>query len=69
MDELVKAISEQAGIPEEQAQKAAAAAMSFLKDKLPAPLASQLESALDNPGVTKSATDMISTGLGMFGKK
>jgi len=69
MDELVKAISEQAGIPEDQAKKAADAAMSFLKDKLPAPLASQLESALDNPGVTKTATDAISKGLGMFGKK
>jgi uncharacterized protein (DUF2267 family) len=46
MDELVKEVSKKVGISEKQAQQAVETVMDFLKDKLPAPIASQLESVL-----------------------
>jgi uncharacterized protein (DUF2267 family) len=46
MDELIKQVSQKVGISEKQAQQAVETVMDFLKDKLPAPIASQVESAL-----------------------
>jgi uncharacterized protein (DUF2267 family) len=46
MDELIKLVSEKAGISQDQAQQAVKTVMGFLKDKLPAPIAGQVESAL-----------------------
>ena len=71
MDELVKAIAEQANLPEAQAQKAAEAAVSFLKQRLPAPLASQLDVVLANEQLMENAGEIISKGLGSLlgGKK
>jgi len=46
MDELVKLVSGKVGISEKQAQQAVEMVMGFLKEKLPAPVASQVESAL-----------------------
>ncbi len=64
MDELVKAVAEQTGLPEAQAKKAAEAVIGFLKEKLPAPLASQIDGALENEQVIKGAEDAIKKGLG-----
>ena len=47
MDELVKLVSEKVGINEEQARQAVETVVGFLKEKLPEPLAGQLESALE----------------------
>ncbi len=69
MDELVKAIAEQTGLPEAQARKAAQAAVKFLKEKLPAPLAGQIDGALESPGVAKGAEDILKKGMDLFGKK
>jgi nucleoid DNA-binding protein len=69
MDELVKMISEQAGISEAQARKAAETAVSFLKDKLPAPLASQVDNVLDNENVIEGAEGLLKKGLSLFGNK
>lgn len=46
LDELVKRISEKTGLPEAQAQSAAEAAIGFIKEKLPAPIAGQVDSYL-----------------------
>ena len=46
MDELVKMVAEKVGITETQAKQAVETVLGFLKDKLPAPVASQVESAL-----------------------
>jgi hypothetical protein len=43
MDKLLELVQEKAGISADQAQKAIEAVMGFMKDKLPGPLASQLE--------------------------
>jgi len=68
MDELVKAVVEQTGLPEAQAKKAADAVIKFLKDKLPAPLASQVDAALERPDVAKGAEDLLKKGMGLLGK-
>ena len=47
MDELVKLVSKKVGINEEQARQAVETVVGFLKEKLPEPLAGQLESALE----------------------
>ena len=43
MDKLKELVQEKAGISGEQAEKAIEAVVNFMKDKLPAPLAGQLE--------------------------
>jgi uncharacterized protein (DUF2267 family) len=69
MDELAKQIAAQAGIPEAQAQKAAQVAVKFLKDKLPAPLAGQIDAALSNTQTTQAAASLLGKGMGLLGKK
>lgn len=71
MDELVKAVAAQTGLPEAQAKQAAEAVINFLKDKLPAPLASQVDAALGNDQVIKGAEELLQKGLGSLlgGKK
>jgi len=46
MDELIKLVSQKAGISDSQAKTAVETVMKFLKDKLPAPLDSQVEGLL-----------------------
>ncbi len=43
MDELVKLVTDKVGISPEQAQKAVSTVLGFLKEKLPAPLAGELD--------------------------
>lgn len=66
MDELVKMVAAKTGLPEAQARQAAEAVLEFLKDKLPAPLASQLDKLIENPGTTNQAAGLLDN---LFGKK
>jgi uncharacterized protein (DUF2267 family) len=68
MDELVKMVAEETGLPEAQARKAAEAVIKFLKDKLPEPLAGQVDNLLDNEGTADVAQDLLKKGLGFLGK-
>ena len=43
------------------------AVVKFLKQNLPAPLASQVDAALKQPGVAKGAEDLLKKGKGLFG--
>lgn len=43
MDELIKLVADKTGIPADTAKTAVTTVIGFLKDKLPAPLASQLD--------------------------
>jgi hypothetical protein len=65
MDELVKLVSEKTGLPEAQAKAAAETVLGFLKEKLPAPIASQIDTVLENPGIGNA----LGTLGGLFGKK
>ena len=47
MEELIKKVTERAGIDASQAQSAIDAVLETLQDKLPDPIASQLRNALD----------------------
>ena len=50
MDELIKKVSEKTGISEDQARTAVTTVLGFLKDKLPAPIAGQIESVMGGGG-------------------
>ena len=64
MDELVALVSQKTGLPPEQARTAAETVLGFLKTRLPAPLAGQLDSLLAG-----SATEGGGGGLGDVAQK
>ena len=59
MNELIKIIVQKTGISQENAQKSAQAVVDFLKSKLPAPVAAQLDSFLsgETSGVVNALTE------------
>lgn len=71
MDELVKLIAQKTGISEAHARTAVETVVGYLKTKLPAPIAGQLDSVIAGGGANLG--DMASNlagGLGnMFGNK
>ena len=68
MDELIKQVTQKAGISEAQAKQTVETVMGFLKDKLPAPIASQVEGLLGGSG-TPDVGDVGEKLGGIFGKK
>jgi uncharacterized protein (DUF2267 family) len=46
MNELVKVVMQKTGLPEAQAKQAVEAVIGFLKEKLPAPIAAQVDGLL-----------------------
>jgi hypothetical protein len=66
MNELVNLIVQKTGISQENAQKAAQTAIDFLKTKLPAPLAGQVDAVLagDLSGLAGQAGEMLKGKLG-----
>lgn len=65
MDELIKLVTKKVNIPEAQAKQAVETVLGFLKDKLPAPIASQIEGVL---GGKKKGDDQAQDLLGGLGK-
>ncbi len=64
MDELVKLVSKKTGLPPDQAKVAVDTVIGFLKKKLPAPVAAQID------GVLSGNLQDLTKGLGgVFGKK
>jgi uncharacterized protein (DUF2267 family) len=63
MDELIKLVSSRVGISETQAEEAVEMVLGFLKEKLPAPVAGQLDAALE--GDLGDVAGMLG---GLFGK-
>ncbi|MDM8518526.1 hypothetical protein QUF64_00660 [Anaerolineales bacterium HSG6] len=64
MDELVKLVSEKTGLSEEMSKTAVETVLEYLKEKLPAPIASQIDGVLENG----DAAGGLSSALGgMFG--
>ena len=66
MGALIKMVSERAGIDEGQASKAIEVVIGQLKDKLPEPIAGQIEGLLSGEG--GDAPD-VGDALGGIGKK
>ncbi|MBN1401179.1 MAG: hypothetical protein JXA74_10105 [Anaerolineae bacterium] len=50
MDEVIKLVVDKTGISEENARQAVETVVGFLKDKLPAPIAAQIEGVLEGGG-------------------
>ncbi len=72
MDQLIKMITQRTGISDEQACWAVNTMLEFLKEKLPGPIASQVESFLSSPdsGSTVVEAEKVLGELGsLFSKK
>mgnify|MGYP001125112571 CR=1 FL=1 len=63
MDELIKLVSQKAGITEQQANTAVQTVLGFIKDRLPPQFAGQVDAIMKG-----GAPDLGSLG-GLFGKK
>ena len=63
MDELIKLVSQKAGLSEEMAKTAVETVIGYLKDKLPTPIAGQIDSVLGGGGMPKDLGD-LTKGLG-----
>lgn len=70
MNEIIQRLVDRTGLPEDKATAAVETVIGFLKEKLPAPIASQIDSLLggDSPMTDKLGT-MGTTIGGMFGSK
>lgn len=62
MDELVKLVSKKTGLPEAQARTAVKTVVDYLKKKLPAPVAAQIDPVL-NSGQAASAAGGLLKGI------
>ena len=67
MDELVKLVVEKTGLPEAQARQAVETVIGFLKTKLPAPVAGQIDGLV--AGGAASNLGNLTQGLGGLFKK
>jgi uncharacterized protein (DUF2267 family) len=65
MDELVKMVAKKTGLSPEMAKTAVTTVLDFLKKKLPAPIAGQIDAVLGG-GAASGVADALG---GMFGKK
>lgn len=65
MNEIIQRLIDKTGLSEEQAASAVQIVAGFLKEKLPAPMAAQVDNVLGGGG---SATDAVGAVGGMFGK-
>ncbi len=64
MEELVNLVAQKTGLPQDKAKVAVDTVLNFLKQKLPAPIAGQIDAAIS--GNTGDLTNQIG---GLFGKK
>jgi len=72
MDELVKLVAGKVGISSEQAEQAVATVLGFLKDRLPEPIAGQLDNLVSGGAAGGEGLDLGDVGGalgGLFGKK
>ena len=72
MDELVQQITQRTGISEQQARDAVETVATFLKAKLPTPVAVQIDGFLSGQSgqdIVEHGQEMITKLGGMFGQK
>jgi uncharacterized protein (DUF2267 family) len=67
MDVLVKLVQDKTGISKVQAEQAVNVVVKFLKDKLPQPVAGQLDNILKNDAAMDQAADVAKKGLDSLG--
>jgi hypothetical protein len=66
MNELVNLIVKKTGVPAATAQTIVNLVVDYLKKKMPAPIAGQIDGLLNNAGTVQGAENMLG---GLFGKK
>lgn len=70
MNEIIQRLMTKTGLPEDKAGAAVDAVLGFLKEKLPAPIAAQIDGLLTGgAGVTGTLGDAAAGLGGMFGMK
>jgi hypothetical protein len=69
MDELVKMVAEKTGLSEEMSTVAVETVIDYLKDKLPAPVAGQIDTVLGGNGAAQDVSGVAKGLGGLFGKK
>ncbi len=62
MDELITLVSKKTGLPKEQAKMAVNVVLDFLKKKLPAPVAAQVEAVLGGKGTVGAVASALDDG-------
>ena len=68
MDELIKRLTEKTGISEDQARSAINTVTAFLKEKLPAPVAGQIDNVLGGGSGTSDVLGNAASKMGgIFG--
>jgi hypothetical protein len=69
MEELINQVASKTGISEAQARDAVTTVLGFLKDRLPEPIAAQLDNVVaGGGGVAGSLGDIAGAVGGLFGK-
>lgn len=70
MEELVQRVSERTGLSPDKAKTAIDTVVGFLKERLPAPIAGQVDNALAKAGgtIVDKASDLVEGIGGLFGK-
>lgn len=69
MDQLVQQIAAQTGLPADQAREVVQTVVNYIKEKLPAPIAAQVDGFLNNQAVDDIAQQAISGIGGLFNKQ
>jgi hypothetical protein len=70
MNEIIQRLTEKTGLSEEKASAAVDAVVGFLKEKLPSPMASQIDSLLAGGAGLGDRVGGMAEGIGgMFGRK
>ena len=69
MDELINLVAEKTGLPEEMAGKAVEVVVGYLKDKLPDPIAGQIDNVLSGKGLPTDVGDVAKGLGGLLGKR
>ncbi len=69
MDELIKLVSQKTGLSEDRAKVAVDTVVGYLKDKLPDPIAAQIDSVLGGTGDVSDLGNVAQSLGGLFGKK
>ncbi|MDO8301017.1 hypothetical protein [Lacisediminimonas sp.] len=70
MNEIIQRLMERTGLPQDKAMSAVETVLGFLKEKLPGPVASQIDSVMGGSQADSSGISGIASGIGdMFGKR
>lgn len=70
MNEIIQRLMDKTGLPEDKAMAAVDTVVGFLKEKLPGPIASQIDNLMAGGGGLGDKLGGMAEGLGgMFGKK